>query len=157
MINCLPAMAEDLLRIVPMVPAEIDQVREFEAINLAQPQVLIETIHHIHAGIYARTIVIPAGVVITGALITRATLLIVKGDAVVYTGNGGIEVSGYKILPASANRKQVIVANTETTLTMLFPTQAKTVEDAEAEFTDEANMLWSRQKSAINQVIITGE
>lgn len=157
MIDNPVAEIEKVAMIAAMAPAALDQVKAFEAINLAQQQVLIETVHHIHAGIYARTIVIPAGVVITGALITRATLLIVKGDAVVYTGNGGIEVSGYKILPASANRKQVIVANTETTLTMLFPTQAKTVEDAEAEFTDEANMLWSRQKSAINQVIITGE
>ena len=39
------------------------------------PQVAIQTTHHFHAGLYSRTIRIPAGVMITGALIKIPTLL----------------------------------------------------------------------------------
>jgi hypothetical protein len=39
---------------------------------------------------------------------------------------------------------------------MLFPTKAKTVEEAEAEFTDEADRLLSRHQEFQDLVTITG-
>lgn len=138
-----------------MTLAAIDKVRVFERINGSQPQVPIITHHLLHAGMYARSITIPAGVALTGALIKRATVLIVNGEVVVATGDGNLHLVGYHVLPASAHRKQAFVAHTDTQLTMLFPTSAKTVEEAEAEFTDEADLLFSR--SGENVVNITGE
>ena len=120
------------------------------------PQVEIDTSHIIHGGMYARTIMIPAGVMLTGALIKIATLLIVQGDVLVYIGDKTIELTGYNVLPASANRKQAFFAKTNTFLTMIFPSQATDIESAELEFTDETNMLISR-KNSFNKIIITGE
>jgi len=40
---------------------------------------------------------------------------------------------------------------------MVFATKAQTVEEAEDEFTDEADRLLSRNASAKNSIIITGE
>jgi hypothetical protein len=60
------------------------------------------------------------------------------------------------VIPASAGRKQVFVSRSTVTITMLFPTLARTVEEAEAEFTDEAAGLLSRRQDA-NTVVITGE
>ena len=40
---------------------------------------------------------------------------------------------------------------------MMFATSAKTVEDAENEFTDEAHLLLSRQQPEHDTVVITGE
>lgn len=140
-----------------MTPQAIDRVRALETRMREVPdQVPITTHHLIHAGLYARTIRIPAGVVLTGALIKRATVLVVNGHATVHVGDGSIELAGYQVIPASAGRKQAFFAHEDTDLTMLFPSQAETVEAAEAEFTDEVDLLFSRN-GAPNTITITGE
>lgn len=138
-----------------MRPEAVARVRELEARVLEAPQTEIETWHVLHAGMYARTIRIPAGVVLTGALIKRATLLVFNGHASVFIGDDEIELAGHHVIPASAGRKQAFIAHADTDLTMLFPTTATTVEQAEAEFTDEAERLMSRH--GVNHVTITGE
>jgi hypothetical protein len=138
-----------------MSGAAVDKIRALEQINLQQEQTPIVTHHLIHAGMYHRTIKIDAGVVLTGALIKRATTVTVSGDALVSTGDYAVRLVGYHVLPASAHRKQAFLANTETHITMCFPTKAKTVEEAEAEFTDEADLLFSR--TGENVINITGE
>lgn len=140
-----------------MTPAAICRVRELQAVTAEMPQVDIETQHHFHAGLYSRTIMVPAGTMIVGALIKIPTLLIVEGDARVFLGGQSRHFTGYNVFPASANRKQVFVAITDTYITMVFPTEAKTVEEAERQFTDEADNLVSRRDGADNQIIITGE
>lgn len=144
------------LAIVPgMTSAAINRLRVFEALSLEREQVPITTHHLLHAGMYHRTIMIPADVVLTGALIKRATTLTIHGDATVATGGKPMRITGYQVIPASAHRKQAFIAHADTWLTMAFPTQAKTVEEAEAEFTDEAERLFSRHGE--NIINITGE
>ncbi len=147
----------DTLHIAPMSMVEINNVRELEAVVLQHPQIAIDTDHVFHAGLYARTVMVPAGVVITGALIKIATLLIVQGDALVYVNGGSRQVSGYNVITASAGRKQAFVAQTDTYLTMIFRSDSETMEDAEAEFTDEADDLMSAGPTGVNRVIVTGE
>lgn len=145
--NHIPAMSD----------MAIDKVRKLESLSLRMPQVDIETSHFIHGGIYTRTIMIPAGVMITGVLIKVATILIIQGDVTAYIGDNTIELHGYNILPASANRKQAFVAQTDTYMTMIFPSKAKNIKEAEEEFTDETHMLISRKHDMVNQTAITGE
>ncbi len=141
-----------------MSPAAIDKVRQLEGLASAQPQVALTTEHVIHGGMYSRTICIPAGTMITGALVKVATLLIVDGDALAYIGDDEpMRLQGYTVLPASAGRKQAFVAIEATHLTMLFPTEAKTVEEAESQFTDEVEILLSRRDADSNSIVITGE
>ena len=140
-----------------MRSSDLDAVRRLENEMLALDQVEIPTHHAIHAGMYARTIRIPAGVQLTGALIKRATLLIFNGRATVYVGGGCVELAGYHVIAASAGRKQAFLAHEDCDLTMIFPTEATTVAQAEAEFTDELEMLMSRRDSAHDTAIITGE
>lgn len=142
----LPAMADEAL----------EKVRRLEAELQALPQVPIPTRHVFHAGMYARTVTIPAGVCITGALIKIATLLIVSGKVTVFIGANTIDLDGYHVIPASAGRKQAFLAQADTDLTMLFPTTAGTVEEAEAQFTEEAHLLVSRQAQH-DHLLITGE
>lgn len=141
-----------------MSPQAIANVTALERLALELPQVPIHTTHVLHAGLYSRTIKIPAGVVLTGALIKIPTMVIVSGDAIVSSGGAeGLRVTGTMALPASAGRKQVFAAYHDTTVTMIFPTKAKTIEEAEAEFTDEAELLFSRRDPELNTIIITGE
>ena len=143
----LPAMSE----------ATLAKVRALEDKALALPQVLTETHHVLHAGLYTRTLLLPRGTMITGALIKIATLVIVAGDALVWLGENDRRLKGYNILTASAGRKQAFFALDDSHITMIFPTDAGDVESAEIEFTDEHHLLASRREDARNLTIITGE
>jgi hypothetical protein len=151
------AIAAASARFPAMTPAAVEQVRALESQMREGPQAELHTAHLIHGGMYARTIHIPASAVLTGALITRATVLIVNGACSVFVGGETLELRGYHVIPASAGRKQAFIAHADTDLTMLFPTRATCVADAEAEFTDEAHLLLSRENPSGNSIIITGE
>lgn len=142
---------------LPPTPDELlAKIGALENALIGHEPVDVPTQHVIHAGMYARTIVMPEGHVLTGALMKRATVVIVVGSAAVLAGDGWVELEGYNVIPASAGRKQVFVSRSPVIITMLFPTSAKTVEEAEAVFTDEAAGLLSRRQDA-NTVVITGE
>ena len=150
MLTVTPAPA-----IPAMMPAALDAVYRFEEEMRKLPQIDMPTRHVIHGGMYARTITVPAGCAITGALIKRATLLIVNGDATVFVGEGSVRMQGYNVLAASAGRKQAFFAHGDTEITMVFPTCATSVAEAEREFTDEHELLMSHANA--NDILITGE
>lgn len=142
----LPAMSEQA----------INAVRMFEARLKTLDQVQISTHHQIHACTYTRTICLPKGAALAGVLIKIPTTLIVSGDASVFIGDEEIRVTGFAVMPGSANRKQGFIAHEDTFLSMSFPTMARTVREAEEEFTDEGEHLFSRQ-STTDVTVITGE
>lgn len=144
-------------RIPAMSDVAIEKVRAVETAVLKMPQIDIGTYHVLHGGMYARTIMIPAGALITGALIKVATLLIINGHTKVFLDDETAEISGYHVLAASANRKQAFLALTDTWLTMIFKSDAKTHTQAENEFTDEGDLLMTRKDGAINRITVTGE
>jgi hypothetical protein len=137
--------------------ANLAKVFAFESAMQTAEQQEVLTQHVIHGGMYARTVLLPADMVLTGALIKLATIVIVKGDCSVWSDGVVTHLKGYNILPASAGRKQIFVSNEDTHITMIFPTQAQSVEEAELEFTDQADDLASRKHPETNTVIITGE
>lgn len=156
----LPAVVETgcgsshaIAAIPTMTAAAVANVTRLEAAALERAQVDMPVDHFLHGGIYARTVLVPAGVLITGALIKVPTVLIVRGDAVVYVGAESHRLTGYAVLPAAAHRKQAIYALEHTHLTMIFPTSAATVEEAEAEFTDEVEKLQSRHGTTDREAI----
>ena len=138
--------------IAPMSLAAIDCVRQIEAINLARPQTELRFEHDLHAGMYARTMIVPElptdeVCVITAALIKIPTLMISHGDALAYTGEAEpLVFTGHTITRAAAGRCQAFIAKSGFRLTMIFPTEARTVAEAEEEFTDEAHRLMSRKE-----------
>lgn len=121
------------------------------------PQEQIETHHVIHGGMYARTVLIKAGCVAAGSLMKVPTILVINGDVTVYGDGDSFRLTGFHVLPASANRKQAVIANEDTAVTMLFATKVNTIAEAEDEFTDEADQLMSRNEEAKNFINITGE
>ncbi len=144
--------------IIPdMSDSVIEKVRKLEAYAKLLPQAEIETHHVIHGGMYARTIKIPPGILLTGALIKIATLLIIQGDVIVYLGEKSINLTGYNVISASANRKQAYLTNSETFITMVFPSKYDNVKEAEKQFTDEVDLLISNNINSVNIVISTGE
>lgn len=156
-----PAVVRDAigtrqLALPASTPVGIQAAQRVQEVLLALPQVAIATHHVLHAGVYSRTICIPAGTVLVGALIKVPTTLVVHGCASVLIGDAQERVlNGYHVLAASAGRKTSYIAHTDTHITMSFRTEARTVEEAEREFTDEADHLMSR--TGENIVVITGD
>lgn len=144
------------LLIAPMTDDAIDKVYQLEAVTSAQPQVHIPTEHVIHAGMYLRTIRIPAGTLLTGVFIKIPTCLVVSGSVTTFVGDEFRELNGYNVIAASARRKQVFMAHSDVDMTMMFPTDARTVAEAEAQFTDEVDLLMSRHDD-LTTTLITGE
>lgn len=138
--------------IAPMSGDSLRRVRELEAEAAKLPQIVIPTIHTLHAGVYTRTITIPAGVLVTGVFIKIDTTLIISGDCAVLVGDRSIDYHGYHVITAHANRKQALFAYSDTSVTMFFRTDAETIEQAESEFTDEVDLLFSRNDTAINYI-----
>ena len=130
--------------------AGMANVCQMETEVLAMPQVPVETSHVLHAGVYARTVMIPAGCVMTGALIKIDTVVVIQGAASFYVGDDVVYFEGYNVVPASAGRKTVVYADEDTWVTMFFQTTAKTVEEAEEQFTDETGKLGSRKHGSGN-------
>jgi hypothetical protein len=144
--------------IEPVNQETLEIVRAVENFSLANVrQVEIETEHLFHAGIYGRTITLPAGILLTNAFIKIPTILIVQGSILILGNNGWDRLDGYNVIPCSAGRKQVALAITDCQATMLFATASKVVEEAEAEFTDDHERLFSRKEGYRNIVKITGE
>ncbi len=137
---------------LPAMSAEaIENVRRLRAEEFKKPQVALEFQHDLDAGMYARTMIVPELLpdevcVITAALIKVPTLMISFGDALVYTGQPEpLRLTGHMITRGAAGRCQVFIAQSGFRLIMIFPTKATTIEEAEREFTDEADLLQSRR------------
>lgn len=129
-----------------MSPDDVDKVRQLEEVMRKCPQAYLETEHTIHAGVYSRTIKLPKDHTIAGVTIKIPTILILNGDVLTY-GDGGqtCRITGYHVALGQAGRKQAFHALADTWMTMIFATDARDVEEAEEEFTDEPEMLGSRR------------
>lgn len=129
----------------PASPTEIKRIQRLEDAARQYPQLDLETHHVFHAGMYTRTILIPAGVLVTGALMRVPTMLTICGEVTVHSGADTIFLQGFHVIQGQSGRKNVFLAEADTYVSMSFPTDAKTVEEAENEFTTEAHLLLSRQ------------
>jgi hypothetical protein len=143
--------------LAPPSPATLDRLHEADRLIRSCPQVEILTEHLLHGGMYARTIRRGPGVVAVGSVILRATILIVNGPCSLLTDRGRLDLSGYNVLPGLPGRKSFSLTHGPVEMTMIFPTSARTVAEAEEEIFGEASDLMSRQDGNENQVTITGQ
>lgn len=149
------AEQKDIIR--PMDERALARVRSVESAMMALDQVQMPVHHTIHGGVYTRSVRIPVGVMLAGALIKVPTTIIVNGDVTVWANDQTMRVRGYRVLVGSVGRKQVFVAHGDTDMTMMFATSATSVDGAEREFTDEWELLMSRSHPDINTELVTGE
>jgi hypothetical protein len=143
--------------VVEATESELAAVRRVEEKLKTVKQNGMETWHVLHGGIYSRTIFLEKDQVIVGAQIKVPTTIMINGCLLISSGGESFEIKGVNVIPASKNRKQIMKATEKTSVTMCFATSAKTVEEAEEEFSDEAGNLMSRFSDSINHINITGE
>ena len=113
-------------------------------------QIDIPVDQYIHAGVYVRTVKIPAGLIACGAFLKVPTSIIISGNCTMSMGDKMVNVDGYKVLKGEAGRRQVFRAIEDTYITMFFRTDAKTTEEAEMESTDEYRLLTNHRKELLN-------
>jgi hypothetical protein len=143
--------------VLPMPSAEmIECISAADARMRTMPQIDVQTEHIFHGGMYSRTVRLKPGHAIIGVTIKIPTQLIVAGDCMVLAGDEWQHLVGFHVLAGMPGRRGVFIAQSDTVLTMIFPTKAKTVAEAEAEFTDEGDQLLSRQQAENDTVVITG-
>jgi hypothetical protein len=143
--------------VVEATESELAAVRRVEEKLKTVKQNGMETWHVLHGGIYSRTIFLEKDQVIVGAQIKVPTTIMINGCLLISSGGESFEIKGVNVIPASKNRKQIMKATEKTSVTMCFATSARTVEEAEEEFSDEAGNLMSRFSDSINHINITGE
>jgi hypothetical protein len=144
-------------RLGPSSPAATDMVRRFTDVLLQMPQVPFVTEHMLHAGMYTRTVRLPPDTACAAVLIKVPTVLVTMGDALVYSNEEVVEISGFSVLPGSAGRKIAFFTKSDFSMSMVFPTDAKTIDEAEKQFTDEHDQLVPLSKEDAHRILITGE
>lgn len=132
-------------------------MRRFAEALRELPQVPFITEHLLHAGMYTRTVRLPAETAAAAVLIKLPTVLIFYGEAKVYSDDEVIHVSGYSVLPGSAGRKIAFFTISDVAMSMIFPTTAQTVDEAQKQFTDEYDLLVPLSRADEHVVLITGE
>ena len=137
-----PVPVEDSL---PSLMVSPEAVRQLEREMLKLPQVDLETTHLVHGRMYARTIFIPAGTVLTGALTNCDNVCVVCGDISVTTDDGTVRLTGYHVIPARAGFKRAGAAHADTWWTTLMHTDEVEVARIEEQMTGEADMLQTRR------------
>ena len=95
----------------------------------------------IHGGVYTRTLFIPRGVFILGALIKVPTTVIIHGDLLLSNGHNTAHSKGFCTFKGVPYRRCFMFALEDTYFTTHNATKATTIEDAEKEFTDEWELL----------------
>lgn len=122
-----------------------DQIEHLEQIILSGPQVDLQTTHALSGGVYARTIIIPAGTVLTGAVHKKDHINVVQGDITVSTDDGMVRLTGHHIIPTKAGAKRVGYAHQDTVWTTICHTNLEDIEAIEDELVEDSDRLQTRQ------------
>lgn len=122
-----------------------EKVAALEQQLLQMPQARLATTHVVHGGMYARTIYIPAGTILTGALLAHDNICVVMGDIIVTTDQGLRHIVGHNILPARKGFKRAGIAISGTWWTTILATELQDIQEIEDWMTAEAPMLQTRR------------
>lgn len=102
-----------------------EKVERLERVLEQAPQAECPVQHHFAPGVYLRTMVVPKGVIATGAVHKTEHLTIVAGHCVLTTDEGPREFIGYETFVSKPGAKRAIVAIETTVVTTVHPTEER--------------------------------
>lgn len=118
---------------VPVPSAELSaKIFAIEKVMLSLPQVELPVSHHFTGGVYTRTITVPAGVWMTGAVHRMPNMnFLLKGRVTIITENGPVELSAPAILPSPAGTKRFGFVHEEMVWSTVLGTELTDPEEIE--------------------------
>lgn len=119
-------------------------IRDLEAHLATVPQVDLKTEHTLVDGVYTRTIVVPAGVTLTGAVHKADYTVVMHGDITVTTDDGPKRLTGHHTFLARAGSKRAGRAHADTWWTTIHRTDKTTLAEIEDELAEESDRLQTR-------------
>lgn len=143
-------MLAEPVETLPAAPAPTRaHIERFESYLKTLPQREIALEHWLVGGLYFRQITIPADTLATGAVHRRDHVsVMVSGDMTALTDRGMERVMGYCKWQGRAGQKRVGYAHADTVWLTVHRCNAETVEAAEAELFEDAQMLLSNRGTA---------
>jgi hypothetical protein len=125
----------DMLTILPDAPTR-EQIDRLESVLLsieADVGVEIETRHHFAPGVYCREVLIPAGVVLTGAEHKSEHMVTFDGDITVWHEGAMVRLTGHHTLVSTPGARRVGFAHADTWCRGFFPNPDNCTEVRELE------------------------
>jgi hypothetical protein len=119
---------------MPVPSAELsEKIFAIEKVMLGLPQVELPVTHQFTQGVYTRTITVPAGVWMTGAVHRMSNMnFLLKGRVTIITENGPVELSAPAILPSPAGTKRFGFVHEEMVWSTVLGTDLTDPEEIEA-------------------------
>jgi hypothetical protein len=139
-----------VLSVLPAIPSR-EQIERLEAALLnAEEQgagIEVQAWHDFARGQVARTILIPAGTCLTGAVHRTEHLSVCSGDITVWTEQGMRRLTGYHVLTSHPGAKRVGFAHADTYWTTVHvnPDDERDVSKLEEALVEDAHRLQSRR------------
>ncbi len=139
---------------LPHVPTR-EQIERFEQALLALEDqgagVVIDAEHHFADQLVARTILIKAGTILTGAAHKSEHLNIASGDITVWTEAGMRRLTGHHVIPSLPGAKRVGYAHADTYWTTVHvnPDNCRDVDALEDRLVEDAHGLQRRRLPAL--------
>lgn len=124
------------------IPERIEQLTQE---LLKAPQVDVKTSHALSGGIYARTMYVPAGTLLTGATHKKDHINVFIGDFSVSSIEGLFRYTGHHVIECKAGIRRAILAHVDGVWTTLVRTDLTEINDIEDESVVESGSLQTRQ------------
>jgi hypothetical protein len=140
----------DALAVLPQTPTR-EQIERLEGVLLTAEAVgfgvELDTWHHFADGLVARTILIPAGACLTGAVHKTEHLNIACGDITVWTEAGMRRLTGYHVITSLPGAKRVGLAHADTywTTVHLNPANESDIAKLEDALVEDSHKLQNRR------------
>lgn len=128
-----------------IVQHDHSKIRRLEAILLRAPQVDMQTTHALSGGVYARTVFIPAGTVVTGATHKKDHICIIDGDVETILDGQPQRITGRVVINGTKGVKRAVYAHDDTLWTTVCSTSLTDIEAIEAELVEEPESLQTRR------------
>lgn len=126
-----------------------DKIRQFETLLMRMPQVVLKTEHEFCNGVYARTMYIPEGVALTGAIHSEENFFVVRsGEVIVYTEQGMKHCKAGDMYVSYPGIKRIGYAVKDSVITT-FHQNPENINDPEE--------IWERYTIDENAVLINNE
>jgi len=127
-----------------------ESVKKLENCLLDHPQIDLQTTVCLSGGVYARTIFIPAGTILTGAQHKKDHINVCQGDISVTTDEGVKRLTGQHTFATKAGMKRAGIAHTDTWWTTISHTNLTIESEIEEALVEEPETLQTRTKLYLN-------